>query len=79
MAWTTRMKKYQMPHAKAMAKIHVDISWSAAASTALAAAKGASRGQTVIRGQDLSLLGVTALFRFCDKNSARSAFEKKIT
>jgi hypothetical protein len=48
-AWTTRMKRYQMPHAKAMAKIHVDISWPYAASTALAVAKGASRGQIVIR------------------------------
>jgi hypothetical protein len=43
-----------MPHAKATAKIHVDISWPLAVPIALAVAKGELRGQIVIRGLDLS-------------------------
>jgi hypothetical protein len=52
-AWTTRMKKYQKPHAKAIAKVHADISQSSAAPTAFAAAaaEGVSRGQIVMRRQ----------------------------
>ena len=64
-----------MPHAKAMAKIHVDISWSAAASTALAAATGASWGQIVIRGRIRVLFSHICLKVF--REIGRSAFERR--